>query len=107
MALKAHNEKRTLHCAAEEYSTDTDMAIAMQTMLNAKQEPTNPADRNALYQDCLESFYEAPVGTSEDDVRDKNLATDAWYADKAKYNFGTGLGSPKAEADRFTRIVWN
>jgi len=106
MALNAHNEKRALHCA-DPMTGDTDMAIAMQTMLNDKQAATDPASRPVDYKDCLESFYEAPAGTSDEDVRDKNLATDAWYAEKAKYNFGTGVGSPKAEADVFSRIVWN
>lgn len=37
---------------------------------------------------------------------DKNLATDFWYAKKNKYDFTTGAGNPKTEADMFTRMVW-
>jgi len=98
MALKAHNGKRTDHCATD-YTLDDTMAKAMQSMLNAEQTPTDPAGRPEPYRECLENFYTAPAGTSKNDVRDKNLATDYWYAMKNRYNFQTGIGSPKNEAD--------
>jgi len=106
MAAKAHNEKRKLHCAPTPYAVDLTMAKDMQKLLDAKQAATDPAKRAVKYKDCLENFYTAPAGTSEADVMNKNLATDAWYAMKSKYNFATGVGSPKADADVFTRIVW-
>jgi len=106
MAAKAHNEKRKLHCAPTKYEVDTTMAKNMQKLLNEKQAATDAAKRDPAYKDCLENFYTAPTGTSEADVMNKNLATDAWYAMKSKYNFGTGVGTPPAEADVFTRIVW-
>jgi len=106
MAAKAHNEKRKLHCAPTPYAVDLTMAKDMQKLLDAKQAATDPAKRAVKYKDCLENFYTAPAGTSEADVMNKNLATDAWYAMKSKYNFATGVGSPKTDADVFTRIVW-
>ena len=47
-------------------------------MLSAKQAPTDPTARPAAYKDCIENFYTAPAGTKDSDVRDKNLATDAF-----------------------------
>jgi len=105
MALKLHNEKRKLHCA-DPYTVDQDMAKALQRMLDQKQAPTAALDRPALYRTCLESFYTAPAGTSDADVMNKNLATDFWYAKKSAYDFTTGVGSPPAEAEVFTRMVW-
>jgi hypothetical protein len=81
------------------------MAVEMQRLLNAKLAPTAPADRPALYKDCLESFYTADQSTSDEDVMNKNLATDEWYAKKSKYNFETGERS-SPEAEEFTRMVW-
>lgn len=106
MAVKAHNEKRKLHCAPTEFTVDIEMAKNMQKLLNDKQAKTDPAKRAVAYKDCLESFYTAPAGVSEADVMNKNLATDEWYAMNSKYNFDTGVGTPPAEADLFTRIVW-
>jgi len=87
MAAKAHNEKRKLHCAPTAYTVDKAMAKEMQKMLDQTQAATDPTKRAAAYKDCQENFYEAPAGTSDKDVRDKNLATDAWYAKKSKYDF--------------------
>lgn len=75
MAAKAHNEKRKLHCATP-YTIDVAMAKELQKMLNAKQAKTIPDKRPAAYKKCLENFYEAPAGTTEKEVMDKNLATD-------------------------------
>jgi hypothetical protein len=104
MALKAHNEKRKLHCT-KDFALDQDMAMKMQELLNAKLSPTEKDDRGPLYRDCLESFYTADQSTSDEDVMNKNLATDEWYAKKSKYNFETGERS-SPEAEEFTRMVW-
>lgn len=37
----------------------------------------------------------------------KNLATDYWYSMKSAYNFKAGTASNQANADMFTRTVWN
>jgi len=56
MAAKAHNVKRTLHCA-KDMLVDTTMAKALQKMLDASQTVTDPTKRPALYKDCIENFY--------------------------------------------------
>jgi hypothetical protein len=106
MAMKAHNDKRKEHCATV-YTGDVDMAKAMQKMLNDKQAATKPADRDVKYRTCQENFYEAPAGTKDKDVQNKNLATDFWYSKKTGYNFKTGAAADKATSDMFTRVVWD
>lgn len=104
-AFAAHNEKRKLHCA-DDLTLDPDMASKMQELLNAKQSVTLAADRGE-YNLCLESFYEAPADKTNEEVMNTNLATDYWYAKKSAYDFDAGEGSPQADAEIFTRMVWD
>jgi hypothetical protein len=106
MAAAAHNAKRTLHCADEPMTVDVAMAKALQGMLNNKQAPTVKAERDALYKDCFENFYAGVAPATEAQVRETNLATEDWYASKARYDFDTGLGNPAFVAKQFTAIVW-
>jgi len=106
MAAAAHNAKRTLHCADEPMTVDVTMAKALQGMLNNKQAPTVKAERDTLYKDCFENFYAGVAPATAAQVRETNLATDDWYASKARYDFDTGLGNPAFVAKQFTAIVW-
>jgi hypothetical protein len=70
---------------------------------------TKPAERPAAYKDCFENFYEAKYPTTNEEVRDKNLATDKWYSNKKHYNFATGKeahGKPKFMSDFATGMLW-
>jgi hypothetical protein len=87
-------------------TVDVNMAKALQKMLGNKQAPTKPAERDAQYKECFENFYAGVAPATEAQVRETNLATEDWYASKARYDFDTGLGSPPFVAKQFTAIVW-
>jgi len=106
MAVVAHNKKRTLHCADTPMTVDSAMAKALQAMLNNKQAPTDKAARPAAYKDCFENYYKGAAPITEAQVREGNLATEYWYAAKARYDFSSGLGNPAFVADQFTAMVW-
>jgi hypothetical protein len=90
MAEAAHNAKRKEHCADTPLTWDKEMATALQRMLNNKQAPTVATERPAKYKDCFENFYAGVAPTTVAQVRETNLATEDWYASKARYDFDTG-----------------
>jgi hypothetical protein len=111
MALAAHNEKRTQHCAPEPFTPDATMAKALQALLNESQQPTatnnpNAKKRPVAYENCHENFYAAIAPTTEAQVRETNVATEDWYGSKARYDFETGRGTPPYVAGQFTAMVW-
>jgi hypothetical protein len=108
MATKAHNKLRADHCA-HPMTTDTTMAKALQRMIDNSQNPTDPLKRPAPYQNCYENFYQANWPITNEEIRDTNLATQAWYKHHDKYDFekGEAKNYQRFVADSFTAIVWN
>jgi hypothetical protein len=106
MATRAHNEKRKQHCASS-VTIDATMAKSLQLMISNSQNPTDPASRPEPYRTCYENFYQATWPTTDEDVRDTNVATEKWYSHHDRYDFTTGLGSPRFAADSFTAVVWD
>lgn len=111
MAAKAHNEKRRLHCA-KEMTLDFTMAKALQSMLDTNDHAyfnvnDDKGKRPAEYADCIENIYQANYPTTNEEVRDQNLATESWYSYHERYDFDTGAGNPRIASDYFTAMVWD